>query len=507
MNRLIEMASIDRYLRSTMILKIASMVAFVGLVVTALASQPAAGDIALPKFFSDHMVLQQNADFPVWGVAEANQTLVIRFNGKEIKTTADAAGKFSGFVKTPVAGGPYRLEVIDQNNNAGVILDDVMVGEVWLCSGQSNMNWPVEKSADAAAEILSANNYNRIRLFTVENHLSQQPLTDIAKANPWSICSASNIKDFSAVGFFFGRRLAKDLKDTPIGLIDASWNGSKCEAWSSLGSLEAVQELSPLLNYWADNESLNDRHRPGSIFNGMIAPLVGYPLKGVLWYQGESNVGRGKQYATLLPTLIADWRQQFGNENLPFYVAQLTPYRYANRPPEALPEVWEAQLKTAQSMANVAIANTMDLGENDQVHPKNKQSVGKRLAMLALAKTYQIQLPVAADNGPMFDSLEIVGDVVRVKFRNAGKGLKNLSQCDPVGSFTICGADQIFHNADVKEIGTDWVELVCPDVATPVAVRYCWTDTAASLLGNSDGLPAFPFRTDHYGLTSEGTHF
>lgn len=503
MNRLIEFAKIAR----PRFFFAASMMALIGLVFAVLSARPAAADIALPKFFSDHMVLQQNADFPVWGVAESNQALVIRFNGNEIKTTTDAQGKFSVAIKTPAAGGPYRLEVIDQNNDAGVILDDVMVGEVWLCSGQSNMNWPVEKSADAAAEILSANNYNQIRLFTVENHLSQQPLTDIAKANPWTICSADNVKDFSAVGFFFGRRLAKEFKDTPIGLIDASWNGTRCEAWCSLPSLAAVDDLSPLLDYWVDIKSLNDRHRPGKIFNGMISPLVKYPLKGVLWYQGESNVGRGKQYATLLPTLIADWRQQFGDDDLPFYIAQLTPFRYSNLPPEALPEVWEAQLKTVQSVHNVAIANTMDVGENDQVHPKNKQSVGLRLAMLALAKTYQIQLPVAASNGPQFDSMEIIGDIVRVKFLNAGQGLKNLSKCDPIESFAICGEDQIFYDADVKEIGVDWVELVCPDVDIPVAVRYCWTDTAASLLGNSDGLPTFPFRTDDFGLTSQGRHF
>lgn len=498
MNRLLELPQPARPLYP--------ILALIGLVLTVLTAEPAAGDIALPKFFSDHMVLQQNADFPVWGVAEPGQSLVIRFNGSETKTTADDQGKFSVFIKTPVAGGPYRIEVIDLNNDAGVIFDDVMVGEVWLCSGQSNMNWPVEKSADAPAEILSANNYNQIRLFTVQTYASQQPLTDIAKADPWTICSADNIKDFSAVGFFFGRRLTKELKDIPIGLIDASWGGTRCESWCSMPSLAAVDDLSPLLNYWAETESPNDRHRPGNIFNGMISPLLKYPVKGVLWYQGESNVGRGKQYATLLPTLIKDWRKQFGDAELPFYVAQLTPFRYANHPPEALSEIWEAQLHTAKTVPNVAIANTMDAGDSNQVHPTNKQTVGNRLASLALAKTYQIQT-LSAANGPLFNSMEIHGDVVRVKFNNAGDGLKNLSKCDPIESFAVCGDDQIFHPADVKEIGEDWVELVCPDVALPVAVRYCWTDTAASLLGNSDGVPAFPFRTDNQPLTSRDTHF
>jgi sialate O-acetylesterase len=277
MNRLFDIAKIDhRIQRLKRLQRPHGITLFKGVLLLSAAllvllSPVAHGDITLPKFFSDHMVLQQQSDFPVWGMAEADQSLVIRFNGTEHKTTADADGKFSVTIQTPVAGGPYRLEVIDQNNEAGVILDDVMVGEVWLCSGQSNMEWSVEKSADAAAEKLSANNYPQIRLFTVTRHVTDEALTDIAKANPWTICSADNVKDFSAVGFFFGRKLSKTLKDTPIGLINASWGGTRCEAWCSNASLESVDELSPLLNYWAEIERLNDRRRPGNLFNGLIS--------------------------------------------------------------------------------------------------------------------------------------------------------------------------------------------------------------------------------------------
>lgn len=477
------------------------------LFMAAITTQVCPADITLPKFFSDHMVLQQNADFPVWGVAEPNQTLVVRFNGWEAGTTAGVDGKFCVSIKTPSAGGPYRLEVADADNTIGVILDDVMVGEVWLCAGQSNMAWPVEKSDDAAAEILSANNYNQIRLFTVEVHAADQPQEDVAKANPWAICSADNVKDFSAVAFFFGRDLARTLEGTPIGLIDASWGGTRCEAWCSQQSLNLAPELGPLLEYWSEIESPKDRNRPGNLFNGMISPLVRYPIKGVIWYQGEANVGRGKQYGTLLPTLITDWRRQFGNEILPFYFVQLAPYRYSNFPIEALPEVWDAQLKTVKTVANVAMATTMDLGNISELHPKNKQGVGKRLAMLALADTYQSTLATATVNGPVYDSMSIDGPAVRIQFHNSGEGLKNISKCDPIESFLVCGDDEVFYPANVTEIGEDWVEIVSPDVRSPVAVRYCWDDTAASLLGNSDGLPAFPFRTDNFRLSSEDAQF
>jgi len=477
------------------------------MLVAATVSADCVADITLPKFFSDHMVLQQNANFPVWGIAEPNQRLLIRFNDSEVKTQANADGKFSVSIRTPSAGGPYRLEIADQDNSTGVILDDVMVGEVWLCSGQSNMSWPVEKSDDASAEILSANNYNQIRLFTVEVHSSEQPIEDVSKARPWSICSADSVKDFSAVAYFFGRDLAKALKHTPIGLIDASSDGTRCEAWCSTESLNQVAELAPLLEYWSEIQSPNDRNRPGNLFNGMISPLVRYPLRGVVWYQGEANVGRGKQYATLLPTLISDWRRQFGEELLPFYFAQLPPYRYSNFPIEALPEVWDAQLKTARTVANVAMATTMDLGSISDLHPKNKQGVGKRLANLALAGTYQNELAMKTVNGPLYESMSLSGDVVTVKFQNAGEGLKNISKCDPIESFMICGKDKVFYPANVKEIGDDWVTIVSPDVQSPEAVRYCWDDTAASLLGNSDGLPAFPFRTDQYRLSSEDAQY
>jgi sialate O-acetylesterase len=484
-----------------------SVIILAVILVAATMPGDARADITLPKFFSDHMVLQQNADFPVWGTAEPNQALVVRFNDAEVKAEANAEGRFSASIKTPSAGGPYRLEIADEENSTGVILDDVMVGEVWLCAGQSNMSWPVEKSADAAAEVLSANNYNQIRLFTVEVQAANEPTEDVAKATPWSICSADNIKDFSAVAYFFGRELAKTLKETPIGLIDASSDGTSCEAWCSMESLEEVAELEPLLKYWSEIEGPNDRHRPGALFNGIISPLVRYPLRGVIWYQGEANVGRGKQYATLLPTLIADWRKQFGDEQLPFYLAQLTPYRYSDFPSDALPEVWDAQLKTAQSVTNVALATTMDLGSTDDLHPKNKQTVGKRLALLALSGTYQGAPATEAVNGPLFDSMSVSDDVVRIKFQNVGAGLKNLSDCDPIGAFVVCGEDRGFHPARVEEIGDDWVTIVSPEVQSPTAVRYCWDDTAASLLGNSDGLPAFPFRTDDYPLSSEDAQY
>ena len=272
-------------------------------------------------------------------------------------------------------------------------------------------------------------------------------------------------------------------------------------------SLKTVDELGPLLKYWAEIEGPNDRNRPGSLFNGMVSPLKRYPVRGVVWYQGEANVGRGKQYATLLPTLISDWRKQFGNAKLPFYYAQVAPYRYSDYPIEALPEIWDAQLKTAKTVAHVAMATTMDLGDISDLHPKNKQDVGKRLAMLALTDTYLSKLAMTSVNGPLYESITIDENIVRVQFDCAGDGLKNLSEKDTIETFLICGSDKVFYPATVKEIGQNWVDIFSPKVNSPASVRYCWDDTAVSLLGNSDGLPAFPFRTDDFRLSSADAEF
>ncbi len=467
-------------------------------------------DITLPKFFSDHMVLQQKSLFPVWGTAEPNQALVIRFNGSEIKTVAAADGKFSVSITTPAAGGPYHLEIADQNETNKVVLTDVMVGDVWLCAGQTNMGLPVSAALNAETEISQSKKYTNLRLFSVEATSSPQPTDDVATRTSWANCSAESVKDFSAVAYFFGRELGKALDQTPIGLISASVDGSTCEAWCSEKSLLAVPSLEPLLLHWKENDDPEASNRPGSLFNGMIAPLSSYPVRGVIWYQGENNVGRGKQYGDLLKCLIGDWRQQFTAPELPFYFVQIPPFRYSNYSSDALPELWDAQLRTLKSIASTAMVPTMDAGAAEQRYPKNKQIIGRRLARIALVKTYQLTAgiadPAAPVTGPVYEAIAYRAGKIRVTFRETGAGLKPIGD-EPIDNFIICGPDEVFHPATAKIVGRASVELSSDLVADPKAVRYCWDDSAKPSLANSAGLPAFPFRTDTHELKSEGTAF
>ena len=483
-----------------------SLLSFLSLVPTGLA----VADITLPKFFSDHMVLQQNSLFPVWGTAEPNQALVIRFNGTETQSVAAADGKFAVSIRTPVAGGPYSLEVEDQNETNKVVLTDVMVGDVWLCAGQTNMGLPVSEALNAETEIAQSNKHTNIRLFSLENNNATQRAEDVTPSMPWANCSAESVKDFSAVGYFFGRELGKELEKTPIGLIDASVDGSTCEAWCSEESLSATPSLEPLMLHWKENDDPEAINRPGSLFNGMIAPLSVYPIKGVIWYQGETNVGRGKQYGELMKCLINDWRQHFSSPESPFYFVQIAPFRYSNFSSEALPELWDAQLRTIKTVENTGMVPTMDVGVADQMYPKNKQVIGRRLAKLALANTYhtieepdQAAVPVT---GPIYEAIAYREGKIRVTFREVGSGLKVIGET-PLGSFTICGPDEVFHPAVARIIGRASVELSSDQVESPKAVRYCWDDSAKPSLANSADLPAFPFRTDSLELKSEETAF
>ena len=306
------------------------------------------------------------------------------------------------------------------------------------------------------------------------------------------------------------------MDKTPIGLIDASVSGSTCEAWCSQKSLVADDAFEPMLSHWKENEDLEARNRPGIFFNAMIAPLSVYPIKGVIWYQGEANVGRGKQYGNLKKCLIEDWRQQFSSPELPFYFVQIAPFRYSNFSNDALPELWDAQLNTIKTIEGTAMVPTMDVGVEDQMFPQNKQVIGQRLAGLALAKTYEpieqeteIHPPAtkpAPATGPIYEAVAYRDGKIRVTFRAVGEGLKIIDDLLP-GSFTICGADGVFYPAIAKIIGPASIELSSDEVQDPKAVRYGWDDSARPFLFNSADLPAFPFRTDSFELKSEGTAF
>ena len=467
------------------------------------------GDISLPKIFSDHMVLQRDTSVRIWGSADAGQKLTVKFAGTETRTTASGQGDWEVVITTPSAGGPYELEVIAERGEPKVIFTDVMVGEVWLCAGQCNMEWEVSKSLNSETEIESSKNFPMLRLFTVGDRASPQPLDDFAKVEPWNVCSPEVVKEFSAIAYFFGRELSKGLEAMPIGLIDASWSGTVCEAWTSRKSMDDVAELAPLLKYWDERGETTSPNRPGNLYNGMIAPLKNFPIRGAIWYQGEANHGRGHQYATLFPTLIKDWRANFGVGDFPFYFVQLAPFRYNQKPPEALAEIWDAQLKTLKSVPHTRMVVTTDIGDLEHINPINKQEVGRRLAMVALGDIYRSQLVAERTNflysGPIYESISTNDNRIRITFKHS-RGLRIRNGENELTDFLICGEDQQFVPATAT-IDGETVEVSSTEVDKPIAVRFAWDDSAQPNLVNEQGLPASPFRTDEFPLISEGLDF
>ena len=466
-----------------------------------------AADISLPKIFSDHMVLQQSSNVAIWGKASPSQEIEISFNDVTVQAVADAEGNWRGTIETPVAGGPYELEVKSKDDDTKVIFTDVLVGEVWICSGQSNMEWPISKSLNPGTEIENAKEFSEIRLFTVNHNATPETLGDFSKTKGWDVCNPESVADFSAVAYFFARELKRELK-VPVGLIHTSWGGTRCEAWISEQALKNQTELAPLLNHWKENDDPTSRHRPSSLFNGMIRPLKDVQFRGFLWYQGEANVGRGHQYQTLFPTLIKDWREQLSMPEAPFYFVQLAPHRYGKHPPEALAEIWGAQLKTWQTVPKTGMVVTTDIGNLENIHPKNKQEVGRRLALWAMADTYADLVEGAPEppSGPAYQSFEQINDSNKLilSFEYA-EGLKSSDE-QPLSCFTICGEDKVFVPAIAKVVD-DKVIVYADEVALPVAVRFAWDDTSVPNLVSGSGLPASPFRTDDYPLLSrEVTH-
>jgi len=471
-------------------------------------------DITMPSYFSDGMVLQRNSDINVWGKANPNQKLTVQFLDQQLAVTADGQGNWSAQVKTFEAGGPYELAVAAEAGGPKIVLTDVLVGEVWLCSGQSNMEWPVNRTAGSEEGIQSAKDFSNVRFFTVGNDAAPQPLDDFAKVKAWRSCSPETAADFSAVGFYFGRELSQQLENIPIGLIDSTWGGTPAEAWVSRPSLEQVELLQPLLRHWDERGIQGNQNRPANLFNGMIAPISRVKIRGVIWYQGESNNGRGVQYATLFPTLIADWRKNFSNPELPFLFVQLAPFRYGNRSPQALAEVWEAQLNTLKQVPHTGMVVTTDIGDTADIHPGNKLDVGRRLAQFALGTVYleemAAQLHPLVISGPIFKSYRIDQNEIWIDFDYAGDGLMIKGDGRGLTDFQICGQDQQFVPAMARIEGNQ-VVVSATEIPNPVAVRFAWSDTSQPNLFNSvhqaPHLPASPFRTDDFPLESEGVHF
>ncbi len=468
--------------------------------------------------FSDNMVLQAGQPVPVWGWADDGEVVTIKFRNQKVSTTArNLAWQLKlGKLK---AGGPDVFTISTKSET--IQFTNVLVGDVWVCSGQSNMEWPMSRSFEPAADIASATNA-MIRVFNVRKNRADAPTT-VVKAT-WELCSPKSIEGFSAVGYYFGRDL-QQARRVPVGLIGTYWGGTPAEAWMSREALEInpryVKEiLDPSAagdKSWRSATAAFEKEkaeataagtsfakqapgRPwggnGELYNGMIAPLIPYAIKGAIWYQGESNAGRAEQYRTLFPDMIRCWRRDWGQGDFPFFAVQLAPFQAVKEQPadSAWAELREAQLLAAQVLPNVGMAVITDVGDPKDIHPKWKQPVGARLALAARAIAHGEKIEYS---GPIYRKLEIKGNQAILHFDHARKGLE--ARGGELKGFAICGEDRKFVWAKAEIVG-DIVVVSSPDVARPVAVRYGWADFPEVNLWNKDGLPASPFRTDSFPM-------
>ena len=444
----------------------------------------------LPSFFNDQMVLQQNEEVSVWGKDKPHTTITVAGSwGAKASIKADKNGKWALKLQTTVAGGPYTLTVTGSEE---ITFSNVLLGEVWFCSGQSNMEMPVggfnsQPVSGSNDYILNAKN-DQIRLFTTAWVYSMEPLDDVK--GEWQTAEPSTVRNFSATAYFFGKQLQQIL-DVPVGLIHSSWGGSMAEAWMDAESLSAFPEIT--LPLQLPENRFN--HTPTLLYNAMVHPFIGYSMKGAIWYQGESNIGRAKQYENLFPALINSWRTKWKQGAFPFYFVQIAPWNYENNDATSSAFIREAQLHSMLKTENTGMAVTMDIGDCVGIHPAEKNLVGKRLAYWALAKDYGIE--GIAYCGPVYKQMEIMDDgKVKITFDFAETGLSFYGN-EPVG-FEIAGNNKIFHPANVTLTWSNNILVWSDDVPVPVAVRYAFKNCITGTLYNTEGLPASSFRTDDW---------
>lgn len=462
-------------------------------------------DVKLHQLFGDHMVLQRNVETRVWGTANPGEAVTVTLGGAEpaiaIKVMPDEKGKWIATLPAQKAGTGRSLTVSGTNT---VEVKDVAFGEVWVCSGQSNMEWRFDLLRGGKDMAEKAVNKN-IRLFTVPKTPAKDPQYDIAKGLPyetkWLESDGKSVFTFSAVAYYFGTNLQKSL-NVPVGLIHTSWGGTPAESWVSKESLAEKDDLKYYLDRkeqmisQAGSNRLNP-HTPTSLYNGMIYPIQNYAVKGAIWYQGESNAGRAAEYYSLMPTLIEDWRKAFKTD-LPFFMVQLAPFHAGDADGVAYAELRDAQRATTTKLKNVGIAVITDVGDLFDIHPQHKEPVGTRLALAARATVYGQNV---VSSGPTYKSMTVDGNKAVLSFDNLGGGLVARGG-SAVNGFTICGEDKYFYPAKAVVKG-DTVVVTCEKVEKPVAVRFGWNNFPVCNLFNKANLPASPFRTDDFPLTTQ----
>jgi sialate O-acetylesterase len=490
-------------------------------VATLFSFAPASAEVSLAGLFGDHMVLQMGHKLPIWGWAEPGEQVKVYFGSQQEAVVASADGSWKVEVGPFGVGGPFELVVAGSNM---IRLSDVWVGEVWLCSGQSNMAMQVKSCKNAEEEIASSAN-PMIRQFFVPRVKAGQPQDTLARKSGWQLAGPETVGNWTGVGYFFARELNARL-GVPVGIINSAWGGTVVEAWTSKQALEANSSTKNVMTDWPgynDDENwlremyakhLKEKeeakaagkpepvyfNQPTVLFNGMINPLIPFAIRGATWYQGESNAFRAYQYRDLLPTMIGDWRSRFGIGDFPFLIVQLAGFGNGDG---VWPELREAQTM-ALGLPNTGMAVAIDVGEEDDVHPLNKQDVGIRLARSARAVAYMDDIVFS---GPMFDSMAIQDGRAIISFTHTGQGLVALGG-KQLGGFEMAGDDQEFVPAEAMLDG-EKVVVWSDEVASPVAVRYAWRDfpAGANLYNEAEdgvNLPAVPFRTDDWkGKTAD----
>ena len=497
---------------------------------TVAAQQPtpsaAAPVLRVPALFSDHMLLQRDIAASVWGWAAPGSTVSIALGTQQKSAATDAGGRWQAWLDPMPPGGPFELVI---RGDRQITIRDVLVGDVWVGSGQSNMEWPVAETTNADVEIAGAS-FPQMRLFTVPRKVADTPQEDVD--GRWEVVTPQSAGTFSAVAYYFGRELHTRLK-VPIGLIHSSWGGTPAEAWTSRRTLEASPGLQPILLNWrkalldwpqasaeyarqaaewapkaaeAKAQGLTEPQRPrepqgpghswtpAGLFNAMLAPLVRYTIRGAIWYQGESNAQayRSYEYRELFAALIDDWRVAWNQGPFPFLFVQLANWlpRHAEPVESHWAELREAQWLTMRMVPMTGMAVTIDIGDMEDIHPRNKQDVGRRLALEARRVAYGESI---VSSGPLYRGMRIEGNRVRVLFDSVGGGL--VARTEPLAEFAVAGRDGAFVRAEARIDGPS-VVVSSAAVPNPIAVRYAWQDNPQASLYNREGLPATPFRTD-----------
>lgn len=452
-------------------------------------------EVKLPAIVSSNMVLQRNTTIVLWGWADAKEKITINASwlNEQLNIEADKEGNWTVEVQTTNSKAPQTIKITSKESD--ILLENILFGEVWLCSGQSNMRQPVSgfngQPTFGAQQAITTSKNENLRLFTVERFAATVPLKNVEGYSGWQSASPDNVKNFSAVAYFFGQQL-QEILNVPVGMIHTSWGGSIVEAWISSEVLSSFQEVD------LTEVDLDRGYRfPTVLFNAMINPLIPYTIKGALWYQGESNRREPQKYTKLFPAMVKDWRSRWAIGDFPFYFVQIAPFLYGDNTSFTTSDnsafIREAQLHCLDLIPNSGIAITMDIGQANYIHPPKKKEVADRLLYNALNQTYGFE---AVDfSGPVFDSLEVTDDGIILKFKNAEGGLYAY---DKLEGFEIAGVDRVFYSAIAEIVNRRNVLVKSDNVQNPIAVRYAWRNWIDGTLYDTNLLPASSFRTDEW---------